>query len=69
MHTGYPVIVVAEIVVQATTGVVERERVEYISIACILVARNNKIINLIAKYFSTILHELTVISTLQTNAA
>lgn len=69
MHTGYPVIVVAEIVVQATTEmVVTKRRDDITSLACMIVARNNEMIPLIAKYFSTILHELTVISSLQTNA-
>jgi hypothetical protein len=67
MHTGYPVMVVAEIIVQVAT-VIAREDDDILLTACILEARNNKMIYLIAKYFSTILHELTVISTLQTNA-
>ena len=67
MHTGYPVIVIAEIIVQVAT-VIAREDDDILLRACILEARNNKMIYLIAKYFSTILHELTVISTLQTNA-
>jgi acyl-CoA hydrolase len=67
LHTGYPVIVVAEIIMQVAT-VIAREDDDILLTACILEARNNKMIYLIAKYFSTILHELTVISTLQTNA-
>ena len=69
IHTGYPVIVVAEIVivVQATTEVVNSDP-DILSMACIMEGRNNEIKHLIAKYFSTFLHELTVISTLQTNA-
>ena len=69
IYTGYPVIVVAEIVivVQATTVVV-RIDCDMLSMACIMERRNNEINHLIAKYFSTFLHELTVISTLQTNA-
>jgi hypothetical protein len=61
--------VVAEIVkvVQATTVVVNRD-CDILSMACIIEGRNNEINHLIAKYFSTFLHELTVISTLQTNA-
>jgi len=37
-------------------------------VACMMAHRNNEMINLIAKYFSTFLHELTVISSLQSNA-
>jgi hypothetical protein len=68
IHTGYPVIVVAEIVIVVQATEVVSPDSDILSMACIIEGRNNEIKHLIAKYFSTFLHELTVISTLQTNA-
>jgi hypothetical protein len=64
--------VVAEVAIAAqATTVLVTENIEINDIcftACMMKARNNEMIQLIAKYFITILHELTIISTLQTNA-
>ena len=62
------VIVVATIEIPAKE-ISARDVIENIlCVACMIAHRNNEMIDLIAKYFSTFLHELTVISSLQSNA-
>ena len=66
MITGYPVIVVVVIAETDTFFGVKKFADDDIWAAfCMMVARNNKMKYLIAIYFSTFLHKLTVSSTAQ----
>lgn len=70
MNTGYPVVMVMIITgMQAVTtfGIKVLNDNKFFG-ACIMTGRNNEMKYLIAKYFVTFFHELTVISALQSNA-
>jgi hypothetical protein len=62
------VVMVATVIVPAKEIFARGVSENILCVACMIAHRNNEMINLIAKYFLTFLHELTVISSLQSNA-